>query len=140
MSRVLAIDYGKKRCGIAVTDELRLIASGLDYVSTKELMPFLKRYLSENNVSSFVLGEPRQTNGEHSETWPSIQNLAGRLKNEFGLAVHYQDERFTSKMAQRSLIESGVPKMKRREKGLIDQVSATIILQSWLYNQKSLSL
>ena len=139
MTRVLAIDYGKKRCGLAVTDELRLIASGLDYVLTKDLISYLKSYLSVNEVSCFVLGEPRQINGEHSETWPSIQNLAGRLKNEFGREVQFQDERFTSKLAQRSLIESGVPRMKRREKGLVDQVSATIILQSWLYSQKSIS-
>ena len=135
MARILAIDYGTKRTGIAVTDELQIIASGLTTVDTKELIDFLKMYVSEENVELFVVGEPKQMNYEASESETSISKFLDRLKKACPeIPVKRIDERFTSKMAFQTMIDSGLNKKQRKNKALIDEISATIILQSYLYN------
>jgi putative Holliday junction resolvase len=136
MARVLAIDYGIKRTGIAVTDELQIIASGLTTVSTKELMNFLKRYTSEESVELFLVGEPKQMNFEVSESEASISKFLETLKKTFpDIPMKRIDERFTSKMAFQTMIDSGLNKKQRKNKALVDEISATIILQSYLYHQ-----
>ena len=133
MARILALDYGVKRTGIAVTDMLQLIASGLTTVPTSELMDFLKKYVFEESVSLIVIGEPKQMNNIVSESEFHIQGFLNELKNELPqIEVVRVDERFTSKIASRTMLEGGLKKKKRRDKGLIDQISATIILQSYL--------
>lgn len=137
LGRILALDYGKVRTGIAVTDPLQLIASGLTTVPSSELIPFLNEYVKEESISEIVIGEPRQMNHMHSEVEPLIQKFMVKLKNAFpDIPVHRQDERFTSKLALESLIASGVKKKGRREKGVIDEVSATLILQGYLERKK----
>ncbi|MCL8006423.1 Holliday junction resolvase RuvX [Gelidibacter japonicus] len=136
MARILAIDYGTKRTGIAVTDELQIIASGLTTVATKELLPFLKDYISKENVELFLVGEPRQMNNEVSESEESIQSFLKKLAKSIpDMPVKRVDERFTSKMAFQTMIDSGLKKGQRKNKALVDEISATIILQSYLYNQ-----
>lgn len=133
MGRILAIDYGTKRTGVAVSDPLRIIAGGLETVPTAQLMPWLEKYLGENDVDIIVMGKPLQMDGSPSQTLPAIEKMAERLRRRFpGKKVDLWDERFTSVLAQRAIIESGVPKMKRRDKGLVDKVSATIILQGYM--------
>lgn len=134
MGRILAIDYGKKRTGIAVTDPLKIIATALTTVETKELKLFLKRYFSENDVEKFVIGLPRQMSGEFSESYKYIKPFSEWLKKEFPEnEVIFVDERFTSKLAMQAMIAGGVKKSVRREdKGMVDRVSATIILQTYL--------
>lgn len=127
------MDYGKVRTGIAVTDPLQLIASGLTTVPTKELIPFLESYLSGEEVSGFVLGEPRQMDNTPSESEVLIGPFVKVLEQKFpGIPVFRQDERFTSREAVRSMITSGVKKKKRQEKALVDEISATLILQGFL--------
>lgn len=129
----MALDYGKKRTGIAVTDELHLIASGLTTVATPDLMDFLKDYMSEENVEVFVIGEPRQMNNEPSEAEDYIRPFLGRLAKAFPeISVVRQDERFTSKLAVRSMIDGGMKRKKRKDKALVDEISATLILQAYL--------
>lgn len=133
MGRILAIDYGTKRTGVAVSDPLRIIAGGLETVPTAQLMPWLEKYLGENDVDIIVMGKPLQMDGSPSQTLPAIEKMAEKLRRRFpGKKVDLWDERFTSVLAQRAIIESGVPKMKRRDKGLVDKVSATIILQGYM--------
>lgn len=133
MGRVLALDYGEKRTGIAVTDELRLIASGLTTVPTKELVSFLKNYLNDENVDVFVIGEPKQMNNTPSESEQYITPFLVELAKYFpAIAIERQDERFTSKMAFQSMLDSGLKKKQRRNKALVDEISATLILQSYL--------
>ena len=133
MSRVLAIDYGKIRTGIAVTDELQIIASGLTTVSTKELLRFLKEYLIKESVELFIIGEPKQMNNEPSESEELIIPFLKKLKNTFPkIPIKRIDERFTSKMAFKTMIDSGLSKKKRKNKALVDEISATLILQSYL--------
>lgn len=133
MGRVLALDYGRKRTGIAVTDELQLIASGLTTVSTFELLDFLQKYTKEEKVVQFVIGEPRQMNNTPSESEAFIGPFLVTLKKVFpNIPVARQDERFTSKMAVQSMVDGGLKKKKRRDKALIDEISATIILQAYL--------
>ncbi|MEM5564250.1 Holliday junction resolvase RuvX [Psychroserpens sp. AS72] len=135
MARILALDYGTKRTGIAVTDELQIIASGLTTVATKELIVFLKQYVSEENVELFVVGEPKQMNYEASESEVSIAKFLVKLEKEIPqIPVKRVDERFTSKMAFQTMIDSGLKKKQRKDKALIDEISATIILQSYLQN------
>ncbi len=136
MGQLLAIDYGKKRCGIAVTDDLQLIASGLTTVPTHTLLDFLERYTSEHEVETFIVGEPRQMNYEFSENETIIRPFLNTLSKCFPeIPVERVDERFTSKMAFQTLIDSGVKKKGRRDKELIDEVSAALILQSYLYQR-----
>lgn len=136
MARILAIDYGTKRTGIAVTDELQIIASGLTTVATKELLPFLKDYISKEKVELFLVGEPKQMNNEVSESEASIQSFLTKLSIAIPeMPVKRVDERFTSKMAFQTMIDSGLKKEQRKNKALVDEISATIILQSYLYNK-----
>ena len=136
MARLLAIDYGTKRTGIAVTDPLGIIASPLETVETKQLERFLADYFSREEVSTIVVGLPRQMNGQPSETMRFIQPLMGRLRHAYpDKAVVAYDERFTSVLAQRTIRESGIGKMARRDKSLVDKVSAAIILQDYMSSQ-----
>lgn len=133
MGRVLAIDFGRKRCGIAVTDPLQIVASPLCTVDTHALMKFLEEYIQENEVECFVMGMPRQMDGTPSESFKYIEPFVGRLKKKIpAVAVVYQDERFTSKIAFDAMIAGGVKKMARQDKAMVDRVSASIILQSYL--------
>jgi len=135
MARILAIDYGSKRCGIAVTDESKIIASGLTTVDTKELLNWLKVYVEKEEVELFVVGEPKRMHGEASESEKLIQPFLEKLEKLLpNIPIKRMDERFTSKMAFDTMIASGISKKKRRNKALVDQISATIILQDYLYN------
>ena len=137
MARILAIDYGKKRTGIAVTDELQIIASGLTTVPTKELFPFLKEYTNNEKVELFLVGEPKQMNNSASESEALIVPFIDKLIKMFpSIPIKRIDERFTSKMAFQTMIDSGLKKKQRQNKALVDEISATIILQSYLYNLK----
>lgn len=133
MARILALDYGTKRTGIAVTDEMQIIASGLTTVETKELMVFLERYISEEKVERILVGEPKQKDGSHSNVEGDIQKFLKVLAEKFQeLPIERVDERFTSKMAFQTMIDSGLKKKQRQNKALIDEISATIILQDFL--------
>ncbi|WP_242085077.1 Holliday junction resolvase RuvX [Aestuariivivens sediminis] len=137
MGRILAIDYGMKRTGLAVTDELQIIASGLTTVYTNELLSFLNDYVNHENVELFLVGEPKQMNNTASESEALIGPFLKQLVQEFpNIPVERVDERFTSKMAFQTMIDSGLKKRKRKNKALIDEISATIILQSYLYSKK----
>ncbi|MBQ3148752.1 MAG: Holliday junction resolvase RuvX [Alistipes sp.] len=133
MGRILAIDYGTRRTGLAVTDPLRIIANALDTVETKQLERYLADYFAKNDVDIIVVGKPSQMNGAPSETMRYIEPLAGRLRHAYpDKRVVMYDERFTSVMAHRTMLESGIGKMARRDKALVDRISATIILQSYM--------
>lgn len=133
MGRVLALDYGKKRTGLAVTDPLRIIATALETVPSTDLLKFLKTYTQKEAVDEFVIGMPKTLNNEDSETAPLVRKFIEELKSTFpGKPVHEVDERFTSRMAQRTMIDGGMKKKDRQEKGNVDKISATIILQSYL--------
>lgn len=133
MGRIVAIDYGKKRTGLAVTDPLRIIATALETVSTTELLAFLKAYMQKETVDEFVIGMPKTLRNEDSETAPFVRKFIEELKTTFpNKPVHEADERFTSSMAQRAMIDGGMKKKDRQVKGNVDKVSATIILQSYL--------
>ena len=137
MGRILAIDYGKKRTGIAVTDPLQMIANGLETVLTHELEKFLKEYFQKEKVDVVVMGYPKQMNNQPSENVTRINHFLNRFKKVFpDTPVEMVDERFTSQIAFQAMIDGGVKKEKRKDKGLIDKVSATVILQSYL-EQKS---
>lgn len=133
MGRIVSLDFGEKRTGIAVTDELRLIASGLTTVPTKGLIPFLRDYVAAEKVDIFVVGEPKQMNNEPSEAEQFIKPFLVELSTSFpDILVQRQDERFTSKMAFQTMLDSGLKKKKRRDKALVDEISATLILQAYL--------
>lgn len=133
MGQIMAIDYGKKRTGIAVTDDLQIIASGLDTVATEGLMIFIRNYFSTHCVDEMVVGLPTDLKGNISEIENEIQDFITQFKNEFPeTPLHRLDERFTSKMASFFISQSGKSKKQRQEKSLIDKVSATIILQNYL--------
>lgn len=135
MSRILAIDFGSIRTGIAVTDELQLIASGLKTVETKDLLEFLKTYLSAESVELFLVGEPKQMNNEPSESEALIAPFITKLAQTFPeIPIKRVDERFTSKIAFQTMIDSGLSKKKLKNKALVDEISATLILQSYLYS------
>ncbi|CAA0230359.1 Holliday junction resolvase RuvX [Tenacibaculum maritimum] len=136
MGRILAIDFGKKRTGIAITDDLQIIASGLTTVNTNELISFLKRYVQKETVELFLIGKPKQMDNTDSESEVLILPFIEQLSKEFpNLPIERVDERFTSKMAFQTMIDSGLSKKQRRNKALIDEISATIILQSYLYSK-----
>nr|WP_298993782.1 Holliday junction resolvase RuvX [uncultured Polaribacter sp.] len=136
MGRILAIDFGKVRTGIAITDELQIIASGLTTVETKLLISFLKDYISRENVELFIIGKPKQMNNNDSESEALILPFIKKLQKEIPqIPLKRVDERFTSKMAFQTMIDGGLKKKQRQDKGLIDEISATIILQSYLYSQ-----
>ena len=133
MARLLAIDFGTKRTGIAITDEMQIIASGLTTVSTKDLISFLKDYFAKENVEIIIIGEPKQKDGTHSDVEVCIKNFILKLVKAFPtLRIERMDERFTSKIALKTMIESGLSKKKRQNKSLVDEISATIILQDYL--------
>lgn len=136
MGRILAIDFGEKRTGIAVTDELQIIASGLTTVKTPELLSFLKEYTEKENVELIVVGQPKRLNNEFSDVEQVIVTYIEKIKASFpNLPIERVDERFTSKIAFQSMIDGGVKKKQRRNKELLDEVSATVILQSYLYSK-----
>ena len=131
--RILAIDYGTKRCGIAVTDELKLIASALATVETTELLDFLEKYCQAEQVECIIVGLPKQVSGELSESEQAIAPFIGKLQEKLPeIPVSRYDERFTSKIASHILVESGTKKKKRQDKALLDRISATLILQDYL--------
>lgn len=133
MGRILAIDYGVKRCGLAVTDPLQIIATALDTVSTNTLIDFLKTYTEKETVDSLVIGMPKTLKNEDSETAPRVRQLIVELKKIFPFIPVYEvDERFTSTIAKRAMIDGGVRKKARQEKAAIDRISATLILQNFL--------
>ncbi|PQJ32078.1 Holliday junction resolvase RuvX [Nonlabens arenilitoris] len=133
MSRILAIDYGKKRTGIAVTDPMQIIASGLTTVATHELFAFLERYLKSEDVETIVIGEPKQMDYTDSELGSVIHAFAKALQEKYPhIIIERVDERFTSKMAFQTMIDSGLSKSKRRNKALVDEIAATIILQTFM--------
>lgn len=133
MGRILAIDYGTRRTGIAVSDPLRIIAGALTTVETRQLEKFLADYFSKNDVDTIVLGKPVQMNGSPSETMRYIEPLAARLRRTYpNKDVVLYDERFTSVLAHRTMIESGMGRMARRDKAVVDRISAAIILQSYM--------
>ena len=136
MGRILAIDFGTKRTGIAVTDEMQIIASGLTTVDTKTLLTFLKDYVVSENVEKFVVGLPKQMNNTASESELDIQKFLLKLEKSLPqIPVERVDERFTSKMAFQTMIDSGLKKKQRKNKALVDEISATLILQSYLASQ-----
>lgn len=132
--RIISVDYGKKRTGLAVTDPLQIIANGLATVSTSELFDFLKSYVQKEQVERIVIGKPMQTNGQQSENLARIEQFVSRWRKAVpDIPVEYYDERFTSVLAHKAILDSGIGKKARREnKGLVDEVSATIILQDWM--------
>ena len=133
MPRILAIDYGIKRTGVAVTDELQIIASGLTTVASEVIIAFLTTYFFKENVAKVLIGEPKQMNGEASESTPIIEKFVNNFKIAFpDMEIVRVDERFTSKMAIRTMIDSGLKKKQRQNKGLIDEIAATILLQDYL--------
>ena len=133
MPRILSIDYGQKRTGIAVTDELQIIASGLTTIPSAMAIAFLKDYFSKENVGTVIIGEPKQMNGTPSESASIIKGFVTHFTNHFPeMKVVRVDERFTSKMAYQSMIDSGMKKKQRQNKALIDEISATIMLQDYL--------
>lgn len=133
MGRILAIDYGTRRCGLAVSDPLQIIATALATVETRQLETYVMQYCQENDVSTIVVGKPLQMSGDASETMRFIEPLVGRLRHAHPTKeVVLYDERYTSVLAQRTIRESGIGKMARRDKALVDRVAATIILQSYM--------
>ena len=133
MGRILAIDYGRRRTGIAVSDPLQLIAGALTTVATKELERFLADYFRREEVTTIVIGKPTQMNGEPSETWRYIEPLAGRLRHAYpDKEVLFYDERFTSVLAHRAMIDGGMKKSDRRDKAVVDKIAATIILEDYM--------
>ena len=135
--RILAIDYGLKRTGIAVTDEMQFIASGLTTVESPKALDFLKDYFTKEKVERVLIGEPKQMNGLPSESAPLIEVFVAKFVAQFpDMQLERVDERFTSKMAFQTMIDSGLKKKQRQDKGLIDEISATIMLQDYLSRKK----
>jgi putative Holliday junction resolvase len=133
MARILAIDYGKKRTGLAVTDPLKIIASGLTTVDTEKLVWYLKEYFAKEEVELILLGNPKQLDGSDNDITPKVEKFFGQLQKLFPqIPAKLIDERFTSKMAFQTMIDSGLKKKDRQNKALIDEVSATILLQGYL--------
>lgn len=137
MGRVLAIDYGVRRTGIAVTDPLQIIANGLTTVDTRQLLKFLKDYVERERVERFVVGKPMQTNGRESENLQHVRKFVEQLQKDLPqIPIEWWDERYTSVLAHQTMLESGIGKMARRNKALVDEISACIILQGWMERRK----
>ena len=137
MARILSIDYGKKRTGLAVTDPLQIIAGGLATVATSELFDYLKAYIDREQVEKIVIGEPRQPNGEPSENLARVQQFVNRWRKAMPqVPIEYYDERFTSVLAHQAMLDGGLKKKARQNKGLVDEISATIILEDYLRSKK----
>jgi putative Holliday junction resolvase len=139
MGRILAIDYGRKRVGLAVSDEMKIIANALTTVHSKDIITFLKDYMSKEKVDIIVVGEPKQMNNEDSESVAFINPFLKKLRKEFpDIKIDRMDERFTSKIAFQTMIDAGLKKKARQNKGLVDTISATIILQSYMESKNGL--
>lgn len=137
MPRILAIDYGMKRTGIAVTDDFQIIASGLTTIPSETAITFFKDYFSKENVVKVIIGEPKQMNGQSSESAQAIEKFVVKFQKEFPeMKVERIDERFTSKMAFQTMIDSGLKKKQRQNKALVDEIAATIMLQDYLLRYK----
>ena len=137
MARILSIDYGKKRTGLAVNDPLQIIAGGLATVATSELFDFLKAYIAREQVEMIVIGEPRQPNGEPSENLARVQQFVNRWRKAVPeVPIQYYDERFTSVLAHQAMLDGGLKKKARQNKGLVDEISATIILEDFMRSKK----
>jgi len=137
LARILSIDYGRKRTGIAVTDPLQIIAGGLATVSTSELFDWLQQYVSREEVERIVIGEPRQPNGQPSENLQRVQQFVNRWRKAHPeLPIDYYDERFTSVLAHQAMLDGGLRKKARQDKALVDEISATIILEDYLRSHK----
>lgn len=137
MARLLAIDYGRKRSGIAVSDSLQIIANGLTTVPSHTLINFLKDYIAKESVELIIIGLPRQMNYEESESMQYIKPFVKKLQKEIpDIPVEYSDERFTSQMAHQTMIDGGLKKKKRQNKSLVDEISATIILQGYMESRR----
>ena len=137
MARIVSIDYGKKRTGLAVTDPLQLIASGLATVSTSELFEYLTQYVAKESVERIVIGEPRQPNGQPSENLARVQQFVNRWRKAVPqIPIEFYDERFTSVLAHQVMIDGGLGKKARQNKALVDEISATIILEDYMRSRK----
>ncbi len=137
MARILSIDYGKKRTGLAVTDPLQIIAGGLGTVMTKDLFQFLQEYLAREQVERIIIGEPRQTNGQPSENYERVVQFLNRWRKAVpAVPIELYDERFTSVLAHRAMIDGGLKKKDRQNKALVDEISATILLQDYMQSKK----
>lgn len=137
MGRIIAIDYGRKRIGLAVTDTMQMIANGLTTLSCADIEAYLADYIKKESVELFVLGFPKQMNNQPSENMKYVEQFATRLKRLFpSIPVEFYDERFTSVLAHRAMLEGGLKKQKRQNKALADEISAVIILQSYLESKK----
>ncbi|MCI6702113.1 MAG: Holliday junction resolvase RuvX [Prevotella sp.] len=133
MARILSIDYGKKRTGLAVTDPLQLIAGGLATVASKSLPEFLKTYMQQEKVERIIMGEPRQIDGSPSENYARVQEVLKKLRAAFpDIPIETYDERFTSVLAHQAMLTGGLKKKERQNKALVDEISATILLQSYM--------
>ena len=139
MGRVLSIDYGVRRTGLAVTDPLKIIAGGLATVETPQLMKFLQEYLKKEPVERFVVGLPKQTNGKDSDNLPRVRDFVVKLAKAFpSIPIDMWDERYTSVLAHQAMLQSGIGKKARQNKALVDEISATIILQGWMEGRGNL--
>lgn len=137
MARILSIDYGRKRTGLAVTDPLQIIAGGLATVATSELFEWLQAYIAREPVERIVIGEPRQPNGEPSENLARVQQFVNRWRKAVPeVPIQYYDERFTSVLAHQAMLDGGLKKKARQNKGLVDEISATIILEDFMRSKK----
>lgn len=137
MARILSIDYGRKRTGLAVTDPLQIIAGGLATVSTSELFDWLKRYVEQEAVERIVIGEPRQMDGSPSENLARVQQFVNRWRNAMpNIPIELFDERFTSVLAHQAMLNGGLKKKARQNKALVDEISATIILEDYMRSRK----
>ena len=137
MARILSIDYGKRRTGLAVTDSCQIIAGSLKTVETSSLIKFLQDYVAKEPVERFVVGLPKQTNGLDSENLPRVQAFVKKLNTTFpDIPVEWWDERYTSVLAHKAMLDSGIGKKARQNKALVDEISATIILQGWMERRR----
>lgn len=139
--RILSVDYGRKRTGLAVTDPLQLIAGGLATVATSELFDYLKNYIAKEPVERIVIGEPRQPNGAPSENMSRVEQFVNRWRKAVpDVPIEYYDERFTSVLAHQAMLQGGLRKKTRQDKALVDEISATIILQGYMESRRFASL
>ena len=137
MARILSIDYGRKRTGLAVTDPLQIIAGGLATVSTSELFEWLQAYVAREQVERIVIGEPRQPNGQPSENLTRVQQFVARWRKAVpAIPIDYYDERFTSVLAHQAMLDGGLKKKARQDKALVDEISATIILEDYMRSRR----
>lgn len=138
MARILSVDYGKKRCGLAVTDPLQIVPGGLATVPTSELMAFLKDYTAREKVELVVVGEPKQPNGQPSENLARVRAFVAQFRKQMPhIPVEFYDERFTSVLAHKAMLDGGLRKKARQDKALVDEISATIILQDYMNAKKN---